>query len=330
MGDRAAPGRWRARRRASALAGALLAAALATAGGPSATAASRDVAAPVGVPRGALASGLAPALALAGIEAGAIVLLLLTMRRRRQADASACRDLLELARLTREGATREMGRSLVRQMGTPLTSALNNLGAARRLLLRDPPQLEEISAAVGEAQSAGERVAAVLHSLCPPSPAARSSQALVDLNDVVREGVRLVAGLRSAAISAELSRLPPIQGVRVELLQVVLALLLNGVEEASAAGGGPVVIRTRAEGDVVELLVEHPGAGAFEPERAGLAGPFLAPEPTGLGTGLDIARSIVESYGGRFSVELSSRGPRFVPHRATVLRARFERATGVE
>ena len=110
----------------------------------------------------------------------------------------------------------------------------------------------------------------------------------------------------------------------MELLQVVLALLLHGVEEASVASGS-VVIRTRAEGDAVELLVEHPCARVLEPERAGLAGPFLAPE---LGTGLDIARSIVESYGGRLSAEPSSRGPRF-HHRATVLRIRFARAPGV-
>ena len=58
------------------------------------------------------------------------------------ADVSACRDLVEIAHLTRAGATREMGRLLAREIATPLTSALNNLGAARRLLLRDPPQLE--------------------------------------------------------------------------------------------------------------------------------------------------------------------------------------------
>jgi C4-dicarboxylate-specific signal transduction histidine kinase len=323
MGDRAAPGRWCARRRAGALAGAALAAALA------ATAVARDVASPVGGTGDGLArdgrAGLALALGLAGIEAGVILVLVLTMRRRRHADEAACRDLLEIARLTRAGATREMGRLLVREVGTPLTSALNNLGAARRLLLRDPPQLEEISAAVGEAQSAGERVAGVLHSLCSLLPAARSSDEPVDLNDVVREGVRLVAGLRSAEVAAELSPLPRIQGERVELLQVVLALLLNAVEEASVAGSGSVVIQTRVEGDAVELLVEHPGAGGFEPERAGLAGPFPSSE---LGTGLDIARSIVESYGGSLSAEPSSRGPRFVPHRATVQRVRFERATG--
>ena len=105
---------------------------------------------------------------------------------------------------------------LAREIATPLTSALNNLGAARRLLLRDPPQLEEISAAVGEAQSAGQSVADVLHRLDWLSPAAIGADDLVDLSEVVR-GRRLVAGVRKVAVAAEgLAPLPPIRGDQVE------------------------------------------------------------------------------------------------------------------
>ena len=333
MRDRAAPGRRYARKRPRSLAGAALAAALAAAPSPPTTAVTGpNVASPIGVSDdgGPLANGgrdLAGALAIAAaIEAGVIVVLLLTMRRRRHADVSACRDLVEIAHLTRAGATREMGRLLAREIATPLTSALNNLGAARRLLLRDPPQLEEISAAVGEAQSAGQSVADVLHRLHSLSPAAIGADDLVDLSEVVREGVRLVAGVRTVAVAAELSPLPPIRGDRVELLQVVLELLLNALEEASAPGR--VVIRTRSAGDAVELSVERPGAGVFGQDRAGVLAPSLATEPAGLGTGLAIARSIVESYGGRMTAELSSHGARFVPDRATV-RVRFERAPAV-
>jgi signal transduction histidine kinase len=335
MRDRAAPDRCCARKRPRALAGAALAAVLAAAPPPPTTAVTGpDVASSIGVSDGGgpLPNGgrdLAGALAIAAaIEAGVIVVLLLTMRRRRHADVSACRDLVEIAHLTRAGATREMGRLLAREIATPLTSALNNLGAARRLLLRDPPQLEEISAAVGEAQSAGQSVADVLHRLDWLSPAAIGADDLVDLSEVVREGVRLVAGVRKVAVAAELSPLPPIRGDRVELLQVVLELLLNALEESSARGRGSVVIRTRSEGDAVELTVEHPGASVFERDRAGVLVPSLVTEPAGLGTGLAIARSIVESYGGRITAEFSPHGARFVPERATV-RVRFERAPAV-
>ena len=116
---------------------------------------------------------------------------------------------------------------------------------------------------MGEAQSAGQSVADVLHRLDWLSPAAIGADDLVDLSEVVREGVRLVAGVRKVAVAAELA-LPPIRGDRVELLQVVLELLLNALEESSARGRGSVVIRTRSEGDAVELTVEHPGASVFE------------------------------------------------------------------
>ena len=131
----------------------------------------------------------------------------------------------------------------------------------------------------------------MLHRLDWLSPAAIGADDLVDLSEVVREGVRLVAGVRKVAVAAELSPLPPIRGDRVELLQVVLELLLNALEESSARGRGSVVIRTRSEGDAVELTVEHPGASVFERDRAGVLVPSLVTEPAGLGTGLAIARS---------------------------------------
>lgn len=332
MRHRATPGEWCARARARSVAGAVLAAALAAA---PATATGPDVPSQVSVPddggplandgRGKLAGALAIA---AAIEAGVIVVLLLTMRRRRRTDSSACRDLVEIAHLTGAGATQEMGRLLAREIGTPLTSALNNLAASRRLLLRDPLPLEEISAAVSEAQSAGESVAHVLQRLHSLLPAATRAEELVDLNDVVREGVRLVTTVRTAAVAAELSPLPRIRGDRIRLLQVVLELLLSAVEQACAAWRGSVVIRTRAEGDAVELSVEHPGASVVEQDRASALARSLATEPPGLGRGLAITRSIVESCGGSMTAELSSHGPRFVPDRATV-RVRFERAPSV-
>jgi C4-dicarboxylate-specific signal transduction histidine kinase len=334
MRDRAASGRRCARSRPS-LAGALLAAALAATS--PLRAAPADPASPTSVPDkgGPPANGdqrnLSGALAIAAaIEAGVIVLLLVAMRRRRRADAAACRDLVEIAHLTRAAATREVGRLLAREIGTPLTSALNNLAAARRLLLREPPQLQEISAAVDEAQAAGESVARVLQRLHGLLPARTRPDDLVDLNDVVREGVRLVTGVRAGAIVADISPLPGIRGDRIELLQVVLELLLNAVEKASAAGRASVVIRTRTEGEAAELSVEHDsGASVFEPDHPGLLAPSLATEAPALGTGLAIARSIVESYGGQMSAEPSSLGARLVSRRGVTMRVRFERATGV-
>jgi C4-dicarboxylate-specific signal transduction histidine kinase len=274
---------------------------------------------------------LTTALAIVAVlEAGAIGVLLVAMRRRRHAGASACRDLVEIARLTRAAATREVGRSLAGEIGTPLTSALANLGAARRLLLRDPPQLQEISAAVDEAQSAGEGVAHVLHRLGGPLPAAPCAADLLDLNEVVREGVRLVTSVRACGVVSDLSPLPGIRGDRIELLQVVLELLLNALEAACAAGRASVVIRTWAEGGEVDLSVEHDsGAGVLEPDRAGVLAPSLATESPGSGTGLSIARSIVESYGGRMSAEPPSQGARLVARRAATMRVRFERGNGV-
>ena len=220
-----------------------------------------------------------------------------------------------------------MGRLLAREIATPLTSALNNLGAARRLLLRHPPQLEEIAAAVGEAQSAGQSVADVLHRLHSLSPAAIGADDLVDLSEVVREGVRLVAGVRIVAVAADLSPLPPIRGDRVELLQVVLELLLNALEEASAPGRArdpdPVGQETRSSyrsnargpassGRTARACSHHPSRPS--PRGSGRALP--SPDPSWSRTGAGSRRSSHPT--GRASF----------PNRATV-RVRFECAPAV-
>lgn len=336
MRDRAPHGRRRAVTRARPVAGAVLAALVAAA--PLRTPATPLAIGGGGPPGvdddgGPLANGrrseLAGALAVAvAIEAAAIFALLLAMRRRRRAQAGAARALVEVARLTRAGATREVGRLVAGEIGTPLTSALNNLGAARRLLLRDVLQLDEIGAAMDEAQAAGESVAHALHRLRSLTPATGAAD-VVGLNDVVREGVRLVASGGGATIAAELSPVPGIRGDQIELLQAILELLLNAIETACTTGRGSVTVRTQCEGDVVELSIEHRGAGLFEPDRSRALSSSAATESLGLDAGLAIARSIVESFGGRISVEPPPHAAHVGSDRVSAMCVRFQRAPAV-
>ena len=260
-----------------------------------------------------MGQGLASALAIAAaLEAGLLGVLLLALRRRRRAGASACRRLAEIARLSSAGATRELARWLVGAMGTSLASALNDLAAARRLLLREAPPLDEVAAALDEAQAAGERVAGVVRQLRAVLPA-DGGRVPLDANEVVREALRLVRGVcgRHETVTSTLSPLPPVRGDRRELVLVVLEMVLDALESASSSRRGPVVVRTRSAGDSIELWVDESSEGAAGPDRARLLAPFLAKDLMGLGAGLAAARSIVESYGGRITAERSSGGARF-------------------
>ena len=326
---RAAPGRRCARTWRRPLAGALIVAALVAASPSAARTATRaaglDVPSPAGGDAPA-ANGrdgdLAVALAMvAAVEAGVIAILLLALARRRRASAAAARDAVKIARLARAGAAREAGRSIAREIGTPLTSALNNLGAARRLLLRSPPPLDELGVAMDEARSAGESVAHVLQRLHALAPAGGVAE-VVELHEVAREGVQLVSSVGAAAIAADLSPVPSIRGDRAELLQAVVELLLNAVEETAAAGRGRVRVRTRSENAAVELSVEYPSF--VEPDRA--LAPLAATEKSALAAELAVAGSIVASHGGTISTELPSHGARFSPSRLVTLRVRFASA----
>jgi len=320
MPGRGVSGLPHALRRGRSLAAAILVAALAaaapcraaSAGDPAVAASRSRTPADDAGPRASGGSSLAPALAIVvGLEAAAIGVLLAGLLRRRRADASACRRLVRIAHLSSAGAARETGRWLADAIGGPLASTLNNLGAARRLLLRETPPLEEVAAAVDEAQAAGETAARVVNQLRALLPDRSAGHRPVDLNAVVREALRLVARGRTAAVTAALSPLPPISGDRGELLQVVLEVVLNALEVAATAGRGAVSIRTRAAGGSVELWVDDSGAGTAEEGRTPLLTPLFATDLMGLGAGLAAARSIVESYGGRIAAESPSGVARF-------------------
>jgi signal transduction histidine kinase len=138
----------------------------------------------------------------------------------------------------------------------------------------------------------------------------QSQASLIDVNEVVSDALRLVnndAKLRETRVRIELHpKLPPVLGDRIQLCQVVLNLLVNGVQAAAEQSPAErwVLVRT-AEGDGrrVELTVEDSGKGIAESEIARVFEPFFSTKREGLGMGLSISRSIVQAHGGQIWVE---------------------------
>jgi signal transduction histidine kinase len=144
----------------------------------------------------------------------------------------------------------------------------------------------------------------------------RASQpSSVDLNEVVSDAFRLLgdeAILRNVSVKVELfPGLPAVLGDRVQLCQVVLNLLLNGLQAAAEQPPGErwVLVRTaEADGGGVELTVEDSGKGIAERDLALVFKAFYTTKREGLGMGLSISRSIVEAHGGRIWAERSAGG----------------------
>jgi signal transduction histidine kinase len=131
----------------------------------------------------------------------------------------------------------------------------------------------------------------------------------VDLNEAIREVIELTRGeaaKNGASVQTALGEgLPPIEGDRVQLQQVVLNLVVNAVQAMGAAADGPrelSIATARAEPNGVMVAVKDSGPGVTPANLERLFTPFYTTKPGGLGMGLSICRSIVESHGGRIWV----------------------------
>ena len=225
---------------------------------------------------------------------------------RRRAEMEGQRLRGDLAHVGRVATVGELTASLAHELNQPLTAILANAQTARRLLESENADLTELRAIVGDIVDDDKRASEVinrLRSLLKKGPLERSR---VDMSEVVGQVARLAAGdaiLRNVATRLELaSDLPPVHGDRVQLQQVVLNLILNGLDamRSSEAGHRTLVLRaTRADAATVEVAVQDSGTGIEKTVLDHIFDPFYTTKADGLGMGLAIVRSIVEAHGGQ-------------------------------
>jgi signal transduction histidine kinase len=229
-------------------------------------------------------------------------------------EAERRRNFEEIAHLNRVAAMAELTASLAHELNQPLAAILLNSQAASRFLNGQPPNLARVSDCLNRIAADGERAGAVIKRLRGLLKKGESQASSVDLNEVVSDAIRLVGNdalLRQVSVKFEpLPGLPPVLGDRIQLYQVALHLIMNGLDAAAERPPGNrwVLVRT-AEGDGgrVELTVEDSGKGIAESEIARVFELFFSTKREGLGMGLSISRSIVQAHGGQVWVENSAR-----------------------
>ncbi len=249
---------------------------------------------------------------LSGAQGGAVVTHS-DVTERHRAEVEARLRLQELAHFTRVAAMGELTSSLAHQLNQPLTGIMTNAHAARRLLEETAPELREIRSILDDIVDDDRRAADVIQQLRDLLQKGRSDHALLDLNSVVQDVVRLVSSdalIHSVVVAEDLTpEMPIVRGNRVELQQVVLNLLLNAFEAVrETPDARRVEVRTRIEPPGVEVIVSDTGRGLDDGVEARIFEPFFSTKPSGMGMGLSIARSIVDAHGGRISA--GRHGPR--------------------
>jgi two-component system sensor kinase FixL len=202
----------------------------------------------------------------------------------------------------------ELTASLAHELNQPLTAILSNAQAAQRILASDPTDLAEIREILGDIVEDDKRAGEVIHRLRGFLKKSNVELAALDIGELVGQVARLVTSdaiIRNVAIRLDLAPgLPPVCGDRVQLQQVILNLLMNGLDAMREPGESErtLVLRTFSEGPAsVVVAVEDSGVGIDEADLEHVFHAFYTTKADGLGMGLAIARSIVEAHGGRLS-----------------------------
>jgi PAS domain S-box-containing protein len=226
---------------------------------------------------------------------------------------------MELAHLTRVTALGELTASIAHEVNQPLAGVVANAESGLRWLRRETPDLDAACRSLEWIIDDGHRASEVIRRVRSLANKASVEKLPLDVNDVAREVIALVQReLTSHRVSlrTELApALPMILGDRVQLQQVIINLVMNGNEAMQAVMDRPreLVIRSRQdEAQQVLLSVTDCGVGISVENADRLFNPFFTTKSTGMGMGLSICRSIVETHGGRLWATAN------VPHGATL------------
>jgi two-component system sensor kinase FixL len=211
-----------------------------------------------------------------------------------------------LAHVTRVTALGELTASIAHEVNQPLAAIVTYGDAGLRWLDREVPQLDEVRSAVERMIDCAMLAGEVIARLRALSRKTAPEMVRLDINEVVNEVLSLIRReISNHQVSVRLdlaASLPPIFGDRVQLQQVILNLLVNGIQAIALVRDRPRELLIRSQADnTAQILVEVGDSGiGIDPAHAGLLfNAFFTTKADGMGMGLSICRSIIEAHGGR-------------------------------
>ena len=211
-----------------------------------------------------------------------------------------------LAHVSRVTTMGELAASIAHEVNQPLVGVVTNASASLRYLAWDSPNLVEATEAIRAIIRDGNRAADVVSRMRALFKKARPTKEPLNINEAIEEVVRLTqaeARRNKVTLQVELAaNVPLVMADRVQVQQVVMNLILNGIQAMNAVEDRErlLVARTqRSEGDQVRVTVQDCGVGIDPGDIERVFDAFHTTKPGGMGMGLSISRSIVESHGGR-------------------------------
>jgi C4-dicarboxylate-specific signal transduction histidine kinase len=225
---------------------------------------------------------------------------------RKRAEEALHQAQAALAHVTRVATLGELSASIAHEVNQPLAGVVTNGQACLRWLAREVPDLQEARAAVERIIRDGHRASEVIRRIRAFATKTDPHEVPLDLNDVIREVARLVhrevLGHRVSLRTDLAAVLPQVLGDRVQLQQVLINLVINGIEAMTSVTDRPRELWIRSHqpaADQVCVAVQDSGIGIDPADLDRLFHAFFTTKTGGMGMGLSISRSIIEAHGGR-------------------------------
>jgi PAS domain S-box-containing protein len=252
--------------------------------------------------------------AAVGEEPEQAIAFVLDLTERKRAEAGAreserrYREIeMDLAHANRAATMGQLTASIAHEVKQPIAATVTNAQAALRWLACEPPDLEEVRQALAHIVQDGIRAGDVVGGIRDLVKKAPPREDRLEINPAIREVIELTRGeavKNGVSVQTELADgLPLILGDRVQLQQVMLNLIINAVEAIGGASEGPrelLISSGKAGTDDVHVAVRDSGPGVPATGLERLFEPFFTTKPGGLGLGLSICRSIIQTHGGQF------------------------------
>jgi PAS domain S-box-containing protein len=223
----------------------------------------------------------------------------------REAEKALRQAQAELAHVTRVTTLGELTASIVHEVNQPLAAISMNGEACLRFLDQQAPDLNEVRGALVDMIGNSHRAADVIRRIRALCQKAEPQKALLNITEVIDEVLYLIQREvidHGVAIRREFSpEIAPVLGDRIELQQVIINLVMNGMEAMSAVVDRQrdLLIRSQQSTDEVLVTVQDGGIGIAPENVDRLFNSFYTTKPGGMGMGLSICRSIIEAHGGK-------------------------------
>jgi len=225
---------------------------------------------------------------------------------------------LDLAHVSRVTTMGELTASIAHEVNQPIAGVVTNASACLRWLAGDNPDLQEARAAATRIVRDGTRAAEIISRIRLIFMKGERLREPTDINQLIRETVDLLgnqAARESVTIRTDMAAgIPVVAADRVQLQQVLLNLILNGIDAMKdVSGTRELIIRSQlSQNDEVTVYVSDHGVGLPSQHSDNIFDAFVTTKPHGTGMGLSISRTIIENHDGRlWATPNESRGATF-------------------